>query len=202
MAAGDPLPSINFIPIGERMVRRGFRCASRDINSWFERKALKEHISGCVRVNCAVEDGLPHRPIGFYALAVVVEEVSNLPGSYHPFRGGGHFSALQLVWLATDRGFVRRGLGERMVGRAITTFAQIGPLIALPHLIVVPDPKDHDRLTRFYTKLGFTSYKDGEAMFLPLQSAVQAVSDIEAELAAEAIAVPNPVEDLTLGSEE
>ena len=147
-----------------------------------------------MRVTCAVEEGVPHRPIGFYALAAVVEKVSNLPANHHPFRGDGHFSALQLVWLATDNGFVRRGLGERMVGRAITTFAQIGSLIALPHLIVVPDPNDHDRLTRFYTKLGFSTYKDGEAMFLPLKSAVQAVNEIEAELAAEAVALPNPEE--------
>lgn len=131
----------------------------------------------------------PDRPMGVYALATVAEEVSNLPGRYHLFRAGDFFSALQLVWLATDKAFEGRGLGELMVGRVIQTFAEIAPVIGLPHLIVLPDPKDHERLTKFYGKLGFTPYKDGEAMFLPVQAAVDAVNAERARREAEAVPI-------------
>lgn len=160
------------------------KCRNSEINKWFAGKAKKEHASGAVRVTCAVEKGRHDRPIGFYALATVAEEVSNLPGRYHPFRGGDYFSALQLVWLAVDNGFEDLGLGSLMVGQVTRLFAQIGPVIGLPHLIVVPAEDDYDRLVAFYRKLGFQPYKDGEAMFLPLPFAVDALQKMQAQLAA------------------
>jgi len=81
-----------------------------------------------------------------------------------------------------------------MVGRAIRTFAQVGPEIGLPHLIVVPDPDDHDRLSNFYGNLGFASYRGGEAMFLDLQSAVEAVRVTERDAAA--AEVPLSIDDI------
>lgn len=193
MADGGGLPPLEFGPIQRSTNCRGFCCVNRDINRWFCRKALKEHSDGLVTVTCVFEAGRPKRPLGFYALATVPEEVRSLPGRYFPYRGGDHFSALQLAWLATDNGFIRRGLGELMVGRVIRTFASVGPQIGLPHLIVIPDPEDHGRLTRFYGRLGFTPYRGGESMFLPLQSAVQAVKAEEEALAAAAVPVSNPV---------
>lgn len=189
---GGELPPLDFGPICRTTNCRGFRCVSRDINRWLERRGFKDHEAGAVTVTCAYEPGHPNRPLGFYALATVAEEVRSLPGRYFPYRGGDHFSALQLVWLATDNGFTRRGLGELMVGRVIRTFANVGPQIGLPHLIVIPDPEDHERLTRFYGRLGFSPYRDGESMFLPVQSAVQAVKAEEEALAAAAVPVPNP----------
>ncbi len=137
-------------------------------------KAHKAHNDGAVRVTCAIPDGSA-RPIGIYALATVAEEVRNLPGIYHSFRASNYFSALQLVWLATDKGFVDRGLGKIMVGQVILKFASIGSQIGIPHLILSPATEDKDRLTAFYEGLGFSPYKDGESMFLSLQSAQDAI---------------------------
>src|SRR5690242_12639086 len=123
MADGGELPPLEFGPVRTSTNCRGFCCDSREIDRWFERRALKHHEGGLVTVTCAYEVGRPKRPLGFYALATVAEEVRSLPGRYFPHRGGDHFSALHLVWLATDKGFIRRGLGELMVGRVIRTFA-------------------------------------------------------------------------------
>lgn len=179
----EPLGPIELSPIGRGTVCAGLKCNNREIDEWFSKKALKEHRNRHIRVTCAHEDGKPDRPLGFYALATVAEETTSLPGRYHAFRGGEYFSALQLVWLATDKGFAGRGLGSLMVGDVIRKFAEIGQIIGLPHLIVVPARQDHDRLTDFYKNLGFSPYKSGEAMFLPLQSAVETVQRMQDALA-------------------
>jgi len=184
VADRQELPPIEFVSIGEDTNCAGLKCTNTEINRWFEKSALKEHLSGSLRVICAVEQGISHRPLGFYAIASVAEETANLPGLYHRFRKAEHFSALQLVWLATDKGFVDRGLGALMVGEVTRMFASVGPLVAMPHLIVIPHKQDHERLVKFYGDLGFKRYKDGEAMFLSVQAAVDGEAKIQAALAA------------------
>ena len=176
------LPPVDFIELADTTNCAGFRCKNAEINSWLADKALKSHSSGSTRVTCAVERGKPHRPLGFYAVATVAEEVSNLSGPYHPFGRGQHFSALQLVWLATDHHFEEFGLGTIMVGRVTALFAEIGPRIGLPHLIVVPHPENHERLTSFYAKHNFKPYRGGEAMYLDLPFALDAVAKARARL--------------------
>jgi hypothetical protein len=60
-----------------------------------------------------------------------------------------------------------------MVGRVVSLFAQIGPQIGLPHLIVLPLKPD---LIPFYKDLGFEPYDNGSRMFLPVQSAIDAMT--------------------------
>ena len=190
MPAPGERARIAFADISSKVVCRGFQCRSRDITAWFAKRALKEHEAGRARVTCAVDADRPHRPLGFYALATVAEEVRALQGRYQPFRSNDHFSALHLTFLATDKGFEDRGIGTRMVARAIRTFAEVAPRIGLPHLIVIPDPADIERLTDFYSKLGFAPYRGGEAMFLSQQAAVEAIEHERATLAAEAVPEP------------
>ena len=182
MASREETPSFEFVPLCGPIKRDGFRCTNPEINSWFKRRALKQHDSGLVRVTCAVDPDAPLRPLSFFALATVAEETSKLPGVYHPFGKAAHFSALQLVWLATDEAFERRGFGTIMVGSIIRRFAEIGPEIGLPHMIVVPARENRDRLIEFYSGMGFEPYKDGEAMFLSVQAAVDTVSRVKAQL--------------------
>lgn len=93
---------------------------------------------------------------------------------------------MQLVWLATDEYYCDLGLGKTMVSHAILRFAQVGEAIGLPHLIVVPAEQDYDKLVAFYGKLGFRAYKDGEAMFLDLAFATDALAKTRARIRAEA----------------
>jgi len=175
--ADEPLPPVRYVSLDPNHNCSGFECANREITQWVRSKAHKQHSDGSVRVTCAIPEGST-RPIGIYALATVAEDVRNLPGIYHVFRSTNYFSALQLVWLATDKGFTGRGLGKRMVGQVILTFADVGTKIGIPHLILCPAEQNKDELTAFYQGLGFTSYNDGESMFLSLQAATHAVGEM------------------------
>jgi GNAT superfamily N-acetyltransferase len=112
-------------------------------------------------------------------VASVAEEVRHLPGhSYHILSGGGHFPCLQLVYLAVDQAHQGKGIGISMAGAVTELFADIGPRIGLPHLILVPI---NDDVIPFYEGLGFTCYLGGARMFLPLQSALEAMATPPAE---------------------
>jgi GNAT superfamily N-acetyltransferase len=110
---------------------------------------------------------------GFYSLGCVTEEVRKLPGtSYAPFGGSQLFPCLQLAWIGVHKPMQGAQIGLRMLGRIVTTFAQIGREIGLPHLIVIPI---NDDVKRFYAKMGFEEYDSGDRMFLPVQTACEVV---------------------------
>lgn len=160
--------------------RSGFQCTNREITDWVRRKAHIEHRPGLMNVTCAIPEG-GKRPIGIYALSTVAEEVSNLPGwQYRPFRSGKHFPAMHLVWLATDIGFIDRGLGKVMVGQVIRIFAEIGARVGIPHLVLTPAVEDKEKLAKFYGDLGFQPYKDEESMYLHIEDAIDAVEKAKA----------------------
>lgn len=111
--------------------------------------------------------------IGYFAIATAVENINKLKGfHYHAFGEGKWFPCLHLVNVAVRDKFKRRDLGKILVGTAITIFAEIGPKIGLPHMILTPI---NEGVIPFYEALGFKSYDGGARMFLPLQTAVQVV---------------------------
>lgn len=61
-----------------------------------------------------------------------------------------------------------------MAGAVAELFAEIGPRIGLPQLILVPI---NEEVIPFYEEqLGFTCYMDRCRMYLPLQDALDAMS--------------------------
>lgn len=128
-----------------------------------------------MHVTCALPAN-EKRPIGFFAISTVAEEVRNLPGRrYLSFRTDKHFPALHLVWLATDKGFQNRGLGKLMMGEVIREFAHFGERAGIPHLVLTPAEQDREKLETFYSRLGFETYKDGESMYLSIEKALDAL---------------------------
>jgi ribosomal protein S18 acetylase RimI-like enzyme len=112
-------------------------------------------------------------PVGFYSIATVAESVKHLPGKYHLFGGGDYFPAMQLVYLGVDRRHQGREIGTSMAGAVVALFADVGQRLGIPHLILVPINND---VIRFYRdRLGFSCYKGTDRMYLPLQSAVDAM---------------------------
>lgn len=171
---GEPLPPIRFVSLSHEHNCSGFTCTNREITDWVRKRASNDHAPGVMHVTCAVPDGSA-RPIGFYAISTVAEEVANLPGRrYLSFRAGRHFPALHLVWLATDKAFQNRGLGKLMMGEVIREFAHIGERAGIPHLVLTPAAQDKDKLEAFYSRLGFEPYKDGESMYLSIEKALDA----------------------------
>lgn len=115
----------------------GFACGEHEIDSWFAKEALKEQDKGTILTTCAYLPGVAS-PVGFYALASVAEEVKSLKGEYHRFGQGHHFPCLQLVFLAVHVRYQRQQIGTSMVGAVTSLFAEVGPKIGLPHMILVP----------------------------------------------------------------
>lgn len=164
------MPAIQFQPLVQAACKTRFTCGAKDIDRYFAREAWKQHSRGAHRVTCChVEQS--QAPAGFYTLACVTEEIRKIKGSYHPFGGSDRFPCLQLVWIGVHSKLQGQKIGKLMLGRAIATFAQVGQQIGLPHLVVIPISND---VKPFYTDLGFREYDNGQRMFLPLQSAVEA----------------------------
>lgn len=171
---GEPLPPVRFVSLSQEHNCSGFTCANREITDWVRKRAMTDHAPGVMHVTCALPED-EARPIGIYAISTVAEEVRNLPGRrYLQFRGGKHFPALHLVWLATDRYFEGRGLGKLMMGEVIREFAGIGDRAGIPHLVLTPADQDKEKLEAFYSRLGFEPYKDGESMYLSIEKALDA----------------------------
>jgi len=174
--AEEPPPqplALTYEILSEATIRTGFSCGEHEIDSWFAKDALKEHRKGTILTTCAYLPGIAS-PAGFYALASVAEEVSALKGQYHRFGRGQYFPCLQLVFLAVHKRYQRKGIGTSMVGAVTSLFADIGPKIGLPHLILVPI---NDEVIPYYRDhLGFECYKKDSRMFLSLQAALDAVS--------------------------
>lgn len=159
--------------IDDATVTQGFRCGERELDRFFGGSAKRAHDRGTILTTCAYMPGIA-APVGYYSVASVAEEVRHLPGhSYHLFGSGGHFPCLQLVYLAVNQPQQGQGIGTSMAGAVTELFADIGPKIGLPHLILVPI---NDNVIPFYEGLGFNCYLGTARMFLPLQSALEAMS--------------------------
>lgn len=172
MAGQGEAPSIDLRPATEIGCKSRFCCGAKSVNDYLRKEAWKKHTRGQHRVthaSLADERAL----CGYFALATVAEEVGKLPGQYQLFGTGDHFPCLQLVWLGVDTTMQGRGIGKTLVGSVIQTFAQVGSVIGLPHLILVPIDDD---VKPFYRGLNFEDYDGGKKMFLPLQTAIDAVS--------------------------
>ncbi|MEC7819198.1 MAG: GNAT family N-acetyltransferase [Pseudomonadota bacterium] len=150
-----------------------------EIDSWLRKKSHRDHAARKHIVTCARLDG-EKDVIGFYALSTVVESVKSLPGvGFFTFGSDSYFPCLQLVYLAVDQPHQRKNHGTIIMGQLIRDFAEIGKIIGLPAMIVLPLNAD---AKRFYERLGFEPYPNGRKMFLPLQSAIATVEEAEQEI--------------------
>ncbi len=174
------MAEIGYRPLDSKTPCDTFVCGDAEIDKWFRRKALKDHCAHKHRVTCAYL-GDAKKPLGFYALSSVIEEANKLPGvRFFPFGGTKYFPCVQLVYLAVQKPFQRKaGLraGSTIMGDVVRTFAQVGELIGIPALILTPINKD---VAEFYNSLGFEFYDKNTRMFLPVQSAIAAVVEVEA----------------------
>ena len=167
--------NLTYRPLADDTITTGFSCGEIEIDRWFAREALLEQERRTILTTCAYLPGIAS-PVGFYALASVAEEVCQLPDhDYHLFGKGDYFPCLQLVFLAVHRRHQRHGIGTSMVGAVLELFAEIGPRIGLPHLILVPI--NEDVVPYYQDQLGFTPYRKGDRMFYPLQAALEAAQE-------------------------
>lgn len=163
---------LSYRPIEATTITAGFRCGERELDRFFAGEALRHHKRGTILTTCAYLPGIV-APVGFYSVASVAEEVRNLPGQYHRFGAGENFPCLQLVYLAVHIAHQGRGIGISMAGAVTELFAEVGPKIGLPCLILVPI---NEGVIPFYEdQLGFTCYQNRSRMYLTLAEALDAM---------------------------
>lgn len=162
-----------FLQHCDEIRRDGFICGDREIDTWFRNKSINHHKNRVHIVTCVCFDDELGKPIGFYALSVVVEDATKLPNvGYRPFFGNPqYFPCLSLVYVAVQQTLQGKRIGSTMMGRVITEFADIGEKIGLPLLILTPL---NSRAAAFYRGLGFAAYKKGSGMFLSIDAAIEA----------------------------
>ena len=162
------VPSLDYWPLTKEATKAAFGCGERDIDNYYRKDAWKFHESARHRVTCCGLVG-SSSAAGFYALTCVTEEIKKFPGStLVSFGQSPYFPCLQLAWIGVHRPMQGAKIGFRMLGKIVTTFAEVGEAVSLPHLIVIPISEN---VKRFYRKMGFEEYDKGERMFLPLQVA-------------------------------
>lgn len=180
------MPEIVYSPLDNDTSVNDFVCGDGEIDKWLRKKALKEHCAHKHIVTCAHLDDTGEF-VGFYALSSVIEEANKLPSvTFFPFGGTKHFPCVQLVYLAVQNKFQRNPelrAGSTIMGQVVRSFAEVGALIGIPALILTPLSKD---VAKFYEALGFEYYDKNTRMFLPVQSAIAAVQEAQAEPLAEA----------------
>jgi hypothetical protein len=130
-------------------------------------------------VTCASFQDEAGQVVGFYALSSVIEEAKKLPNvNFFPLGGTKYFPCVQLVYLAVSTPYQRKPqrYGSTIMGEVIRSFAEAGSMMGIPALILIPISKP---VAGFYQSLGFEFYDRSTRMFLPIQSAVAAVLEME-----------------------
>lgn len=162
------VPSLAYWPIKKKTAKTDFGCGEKQIDDYYRKDAWKYHASARHRVTCCSVNDV-ESAAGFYALACITEEIKKLPGnSILQFGQSPYFPCLQLAFMGVHKPMQRARIGLTMLGKIVTTFAEVGDTIGLPHLIVIPVNAD---VKLFYSKMGFEEYDKGARMFLPLQTA-------------------------------
>ena len=167
------MPTIEYSSISDTTDTASFVCGLSEIEKWFRKSALVDHLRQKHIVTCATYEGAPDDIVGLYALSTVVEDTAKLGSgiSYFPFFGDSRYCpALQIVYMAIRRDLQGSDQGTIVLGEIVKRFATIGEQIGIPALILTPSNPD---AARFYKERGgFAPYKKGAGMFLPLQSAI------------------------------
>jgi len=175
LARSRSLPEIEYRELRETSDFAGFVCGDSEIDKWARLHALKHHDSKKHLVTVAAFDDAPEQVIGFYALSIVVEKVSNLGGDvpFFAFQDATRCPCLQLSYMAMQKSLQGLEQGTLVLANVIRTFARLGSEIGIPALIVMPGS---ERARKFYSERGgFEPYAKGSGLFMPLRFAMLTV---------------------------
>lgn len=165
--------------------RAAFSCGEKDIDKWFQKKALKHHLS----MNCRVVTGhLPGNahPVGFYAATMRLENESDLPKeqkSLLNWDGWGSnrvFPAMHLRYVGVTKPMQRQGFGKVLMGAALEDFYQVATRTGIFALTLVAIDR---KTANFYRKMGFIDFGDANVaqpkLLLPAASIIDLRSGID-----------------------
>lgn len=134
--------------------RRTFDCGEPSLDDWLARMALQQQERNYARTRVAVDDALPSRILGYYAMVGHELDARLAPGLRpRPSR----LPCLLLARLAVDRSVQGRHLGELLLADAILRTRNAIEQAAGVGLVV--DALD-DRAASFYRHYGFEAFRD------------------------------------------
>lgn len=179
--SNDPNPNSSTLEIRwltDQCSRATFSCGSKDIDKWFQKKALKHHLS----MNCRVATGhLPGNasPVGFYAATMKLENENDLPKeqrSLLSWDGWGPnrlFPTMHLRYIGVAKPMQRQGFGTVLMGAALEDFYQVAVRTGIFAMTLVAIDR---RTAGFYRKMGFIDFGDPQAtqpnLLLPAASVI------------------------------
>lgn len=144
--------------------RSSFDCGVTSLKDWLHETAKQHQEKNLSRTFVAILPDIPHRIVGYYALAATSVETEGMPVKKLP----RNVSAVLLARLAVDENNKGQGLGEYLLMHALD--AVVTPAETVGVQCSVVDAIDQ-RAAEFYEKYGFVQITDKPLrLLLPVAS--------------------------------
>jgi GNAT superfamily N-acetyltransferase len=162
-------------PLARSHDRAAFDCGDDDLNTYLKRFARQNHESGGAKCFVAVPQETPSRVLGFYTLSPASIEFSRAPPVVTRGLGRYEVPVYRLGRLAVDPGVQGRGLGGRLLWRAVERCLAVARDAGGVALLI--DAKD-DRAAGWYEGHGALRLLDApRSLVLPFAMAVRALGE-------------------------
>jgi GNAT superfamily N-acetyltransferase len=161
-------------PIGRHHDRKGFDCASAELNDYLARFARQNHESGGAKSFVAVPPAEPARVLGYYSISPGAIEFARVPATLTRKLGRDEVPVFRLGRLAVSVKLQGHGLGGDLLlaagVRALSVAAQVGGVA------LAIDAKD-ERAANWYERFGALRLLDDPfELILPLGTVAAAVA--------------------------
>lgn len=147
--------------------RQSFSCGKPALDDYLRRMARQHLAKGVSRTFVLVEDRLPEKILGFFALSVCEVDASKLPprwGKKYPRRLPG----AKLARLAVDESAQGQGYGAALLYEALRRVVLGAEQFGVAAVFV--DAKDEEA-KGYYQKFGFLALPDNPLeLFLPMET--------------------------------
>lgn len=181
MTASCPLDltKVQILPFCRETAVNRFDCGKRPISQFIKNKAKKcdrryEHKVFCARYNKS------RNCIGYYALQVGSDSVSELPGSESYIQNYVAFPAIHLSYLGVHEPYRRQGLGQYLL---MDVFSKVAEIAKYAGFYALTLQSLDDDSTSFYKSLGFAVYSENleqPKMLYPLANILTLVNQEKA----------------------
>jgi ribosomal protein S18 acetylase RimI-like enzyme len=146
-----------------------FDCGKPALNAFIQATAAFNQQTGVSRTTYLHPPDDPDTVAGYFSLALAVVDQQELPTRVRRRLIQQPFQAVPLLArLAVDRGFMRRGFGERLLIAALAELLQVCDRAGSP--VIAVQPLD-DEAVGFYRKYGFVQLEGAKHMFLRTSTA-------------------------------
>jgi GNAT superfamily N-acetyltransferase len=165
-------------PLSRDTATNRFCCGAPPLDRFIKNKAQKAEGRHEYRTFCAHLDDSPVC-IGYYSLQVGTGLVAELPQSHDSYltrrkRKPDSFPAINLAYIGVDESYQGQGLGRFLI---MDVFSKVASIADLAGLYALTLTSYDQKATKFYKKIGFEAYVDGEQpkMLYPIQGIIDLV---------------------------